>query len=187
MVYRCFIVLALFSLVGCYQTPAGMLEGKWLGKPDSTAAAKKRGDAAQTSTAGMAPTEATGGQGKATGATDLEAYDIGIHLDFHSDKTVEMALADGSQPRSGIWRVVTTLPPNGAEIEITWVEENESPKTPTDEPELTSIEKRRFLVEFENGSAAEGATEDEGIAGFTLREKGAEIKFGRLFFAPVAE
>jgi len=176
------MLLALLPLVGCYQTPASKLEGKWLGKPDSTAAAEKRSQAAQAASDSVAPTEATGVKdGSASGTTDLEAFDIGIRLDFHDDKTVDMSLADGSETRPGIWRVVTTLPPNGAEIEITWVEENKDPTKLPDEPALTPIEKRRFLVEFE-----EGLPNGDDIAGFTLREKGADIKFGRLYFSSVA-
>lgn len=175
MLLRTFVVLLCLSITGCYQTHADRLVGTWQGEPDSTEAAaarsNKKAELQQVELGGEKKLGSAESK-RAPEPTDLEAYDVGIKLDFHGDKTVQMSLSDGSEVRQGVWRVVTGLPPSGAEIEISLTADDNAAAT----------EKRRFLVDFENHSDDASAT-----TGFTLREKGADVKFGRLYFSPVTE
>ncbi len=165
----CFVAFLLVASAGCQQTVRSRLVGTWTGRPDTAADAAARSaklKAKQRSEGGSgvdSPTEdaATAELGK----TDLEQHDVAVCMTFADDKTVAMALGDGSEEVAGVWRVVATLPPDGAEIEISLTDsEGESSKR---------NEKRRFIIDFqENGDAP----------GFTLVEKGADPQFGRLYF-----
>lgn len=159
---------------GCQQSVSTRLVGAWQGRPDTTAAAAKRSaeqKAKERSLAGddaaAAPTDAESDVTPAK--TDLELHDVVIDLTFAETAEVTMSLGDGSQPLRGTWRVVETLPPRGAEIEISLA------KTTTAEPDKPAppSEKRRFIVDFQGNDPA---------AGYTLVEKGADPQFGRLYF-----
>lgn len=166
----CFVV----PVAGCQQSISSRLEGQWHGKPDTVAAAAERSKKLKdkqkeaNETAAIVPVEDQAAAAK--GKTDLEQHDVTINLTFHSDKTIAMELGDGSQPLVGRWRILQTLPPRGAELEITSRPTGKlSPEDKVDE------QKRRFVIDFQGDDAKDG---------FTLVEKGADPKFGRLYFAP---
>lgn len=169
-----FVTLWIVTFIGCQQSTTGRLLGTWRGRPDSAAAADKRshqlkekqiqiaGRDQDMSANGDVPS--SGQEEGATGRTDLEQYDVAVELDFQRGGRVRMTLIGDDESLEGVWRVVADLPPNAAEIEIGLL----AAKGQGVE------EKRRFLIEFqEHGDAP----------GFTLREKGADPKFGRLYFA----
>ena len=160
----------LAVLVGCQPSTPSRLLGKWEGHPDTPKAAASR-EALQK--AKQPAGEADSSLLKPTsnghlGETLLEGFEVGISLHFTKDKKVAMQLLGKQEPLVGVWRVVTTLPPDGAEIEIGLMEKKSTKgKTPV---------KRRFLIEFHpNGETP----------GFTLQEKGADPAFGRLYFKQV--
>lgn len=146
------------------------LEGVWVGRPDTAAAAAERSARlkAEQQGASDSPTAVPVDQPPpaAKGRTELEQHDLAIRLDFAADGHVTMSLGDGSERLDGTWRIVSLLPPDGAEIEINLKQDGE----PT---EAARREKRRFIIDFQK--------HDEQ-AGFTLVEKGADPQFGRLYF-----
>lgn len=147
---------------------SGRLTGEWVGQPDTAAAARERSarlraEHQQASGAGLdVPTEDAAEA--ELGTTDLERHDVTIRMTLGGDKTAHLSLGDGSREVSGVWRLVTSLPPDGAEIEIS---------TSADDESAEQIEKRRFIIDFQDAGDRPG---------FTLIEKGAEPQFGRLYF-----
>lgn len=162
-------VASSLLLVGCQQSATSRLVGEWVGRPDTAAAAAARGDKlkAKQRSGTTAAVEAPSDEEAAAelGKTDLEQHDVIICMTLGSNKRVSMSLGDHSQPLEGVWRVVTTLPPDGAEIEISLTQSSE---------EMSErAEKRRFIIDFQ---------ENDNAPGFTLVEKGADPQFGRLYF-----
>lgn len=162
------LVCPAILLAGCQQSITSRLVGEWTGCPDTASAAaarsakRKAQQQSEPDAIADAPTDA-----KATselGKTELEQHDVTINMALAADKSARMSLGDGSEPLAGVWRVVTTLPPDGAEIEISLSHSNADPR-----PQ----EKRRFIIDFQQHN-------DE--TGFTLVEKGADPIFGRLYF-----
>lgn len=172
------VVCVVAPLAGCQQSLSSRLEGEWRGRPDTAAAAAERSkklkakqnEDEQTEDAFPGDKQPAADKGK----TDLEQHDVTIELNFKSDKTISMSLGDGSQPLTGVWRILQTLPPRGAEIEIT-SQPAEQPAEKTSPEDKTVEQKRRFVIDFQGDNAADG---------FTLVEKGADPKFGRLYFTP---
>lgn len=170
--YAAICCLLLLSIAGCRQSIGDRLLGDWVGKPDTAAAAAERSAQLKAKSADKGGEEDTlpvDEEGAATrGKTDLEQHNVSITLRFENSRDVKMSIAQGGPPLEGSWRVVQTLPPRGAEIEISLKQPNGKadgkPKTP---------EKRRFVIDFQG---------DDADAGFTLFEKGADPQFGRLYF-----
>ena len=160
----CLLVFAIVVLTGCQQSMTGRLTGEWVGRPDTAAAAQERSAKLkarhQEADASVdAPTEDAASN---LGATDLEQHDVTIRMTLDGDKTARLSLGDGSKALTGIWRLVTTLPPDGAEVEISLEADGKD-----------AIQKRRFIIDFQqNGDSSS----------FTLVEKGADPQFGRLYF-----
>jgi hypothetical protein len=163
------LVFPLLYSVGCQQSITSRLAGAWIGRPDTAAAAAARSAKLKANQNGESnPVANLPSDDAATaelGKTYLEQHDVTIHMSFAGDKNVRMSLGDGSEPLAGVWRVVSTLPPDGAEIEIS-LNESEGDQPPRNE-------KRRFIVDFQQNGAAPG---------FTLIEKGADPQFGRMYF-----
>ena len=178
-----FCLLALLVTPGCQQPVRERIVGQWIGKPDTAAAAAERvakQQAAAEKKSGDEQDEAVPKQDSTAklGVTDLEGHDVTILLYFNSDKTVKMSLGDESQPREGVWRVVESLPPQGAEIEISLTTKAEPGAEDEKPSKQKSVEKRRFIIDFQ---------QQDDSTGFTLIEKGADPKFGRLYFEQKAK
>ncbi|MCA9239174.1 MAG: hypothetical protein KDA37_03190 [Planctomycetales bacterium] len=175
----CCLVLPLLT-VGCGpQTPSQRLVGEWVGRPDTFAAQKQRnpiptaaGREAEAKSQANRPAKPTAAEEKLSRlqpseSTDLEAYDFSISLDFLPDGKVEMALT-GQPPLSGQWRVLST------DVGVSRLEivPAASPDDPAgDQPTELEPTRRVFTVRF-----------DKSGDGFTLREEGADIRFGWLYF-----
>ncbi len=106
--------------------------------------------------------------------TDLETHDFVVTLDFQRLGKVRMEL-NGEQPIGGTWRVLST-DVGVSLIEI--VDQPPSAAAPTDQPATDRAAavsaapvKRRFALKWNQ----------EGD-GFTLREEGADPRFGWLYF-----
>lgn len=174
-VFLLFIATAMLVSIGCQQSMSNRLEGKWVGRPDSAEAAADRSarlKAEQQGAAEESPAVPVDDMPPAARQrTELEQHDVEIHLDFAADKQVTMSLGNDREPLHGVWRVVATLPPDGAEIEIHLKPPGESSTAAPTSGERR--EKRRFIIDFQKHGAE---------AGFTLMEKGADPQFGRLYF-----
>ncbi len=156
------LVLLLGLLSGCQPSDSSRLVGDWVGHPDSAASAAERSANRGDQAAGAAPQpDATARN--SLGATLLEGVEVRVRLTFQREGDVTMELEGEETTLAGVWRVVADLPPNGVEIEISLLKEGEERGT----------QKRRFLVDFQP---------DGDTPGFTLREKGADPQFGRLYF-----
>ncbi|QDU54955.1 hypothetical protein Pan181_11400 [Aeoliella mucimassa] len=160
---------------GCQESIRDRLVGEWVGQPDTAAAAAERvakrqesQDSEKATGNGMPVQDAT----NKLEQTDLEGHEVTIRLQFKGDKTVHMSLGDNSEPREGHWRVLTLLPPDGAEIEIT-LDASEASEADDQTATKKAGEKRRFIVDFQ---------QDGEKPGFTLVEKNSDPKFGRLYF-----
>ena len=99
--------------------------------------------------------------------TDWENYDLSVSLDFVDHGRVELSIsggaaAEGLEPVSGKWHVLSTTP-IGCTIEVETAGENSA-----------AVVRRKFELIFD---------EREGeCVGFTLREVGADRQLGMLYF-----
>lgn len=165
--------LLLLSMAGCQQSITDRLMGEWVGTPDTAAAAAERSAKLKAKEVKNGDTDEAalpvGDEVASTrGKTDLEGHNVTVELNFMGHRDVHMEIAQGGPPLDGTWRVVQTLPPRGAEIEIRLKQE-----TSDKDSKPKTSEKRRFVIDFQG---------DESNAGFTLFEKGADPQFGRLYF-----
>ena len=191
MVFRLGWVLLLAAITaGCRERMADQLLGRWIGRPD-TAVARGTREAGryQDLAAGPAP---TGRQVEAKSSaedqqdspllavpmSDWERYDVRILLEFADAQRVHMSLADGSEPRSGVWRVVQQTPV-GLVIEI------ETRARGLDEGQVvtplgsTGCQRRRFELQFDyDHRSARG----QRCIGFRLVELGADPRLGAIYF-----
>lgn len=177
----CLAVLLLAA--GCSpQTPSQRLVGEWVGRPDTFAAQKQRNPiptapGREATAKAQAPTKPTGAQDKLSRmqpseTTDLEAYDFAITLDFREDAQVVMTL-NGQQPLTGRWEVLST-DVGVSRLEIVPTVEPEAAANGSAEQKPAADEqptKRIFTIRFNKAGD-----------GFTLREEGADIRFGWLYF-----
>lgn len=176
------VCLLVVATTGCQPTVRSRLEGKWEGRPDTTAAiaarqakASQRKATSNDQAADESDSPSEEEAEAAHGPTDLERFDVAIELEFQSGGTARMTLV-GGESYDAVWRVLTKVPPDGAEIELGRLGNAADAPTgspPTKAGDDTVVEKRRFVIDFQK----DGDTE-----GFTLREKGADPKFGRLYF-----
>jgi len=162
---------------GCQHRDAGMLLGRWIGRPDSAAAraereAQKYGDARPSSDAVaqlIGHSDAAAPPEQQAGKTDWEQYDVAVLLNFVSRGRIEMSLADGTQSRSGWWRMIESGPA-GCSIEV----ETNASKTPYNGAEPGELQRRRFQIDFD--------LRDGACVGFLLTEAGADRQLGALYF-----
>lgn len=96
-------------------------------------------------------------------ATDLESFDFRLTLEFAEGGQLEMHKGENQQPLSGTWQVLSRTG-NRAQLEIAASRGGEVSKE-------SKLEQRRFELVLEPGAN-----------GFTLREEGADPKFGWLYF-----
>lgn len=144
---------------GCQQHADSLLQGTWIGRPDTAEAraareAEKYGE----------PLELAESSNTAFGRTDWEAYDIELRFRFGSHDRLEMSRADGSEAVSASWSVLDTSP-TGCTIEV--VTEQDAPQQ---NPAV-----RRFHLEYDE---REGA-----LVGFLLTEVRADRGLGALYFS----
>lgn len=180
----CFFPLLLVAIVanvvGCGAGPLEQqLVGRWVGKPDSMAGREKRvpspiteADEATTSDDNQAvSSQENGGQAeepaKTNESTDLETFDFRLTLDFGPEGMIEMWKEERQELLSGTWQVLSQTG-NRANIEIAVKREADRESEQQPEPIL---EQRRFELVLEPEAT-----------GFTLREEGADPKFGWLYF-----
>ncbi len=153
------VALALVAwTAGCQQRVASKLQGRWIGKPDSTATRTAR----EANKYGDSPTEDSGQEsdspaGKLSLSTDWEKYEASIVMDFVSHHRLEMSL-DGEQSLSGSWKVVSTSPA-ACTIEVATKD---------------ATERRRFELLLDE--------RDGACVGFELTEAGADPRVGSLYF-----
>lgn len=166
-------MLILLSSVGCQQSTSGRLVGKWTGHVDSADKANSRkAQLKEKADAAEAPGEAPEDVESSAEPTVLEGVEVRVDLEFESGGRAQMTL-DGKEPLVGVWRVIRTIPPDGAEIEIGLLVVSSADAEKDSDGELKVGEKRRFEIEFQP---------DGDTPGFMLHEKGADPKFGRLYF-----
>ncbi len=162
-----FFALLLVS-TGCQQRPAGKLQGRWEGRPDSAASLASREADKYGDLPAKSPQVEEGSATKTdipTPVTDWENYDVTILMDFLSSDRLEMSL-DGELSRSASWKVVSTSPA-GCTIEVLT-------KTEATEGESPTAERRQFKLLLD---------EHEGTCvGFLLTEAGADRLQGALYF-----
>jgi len=185
-------VLLLFSSVGCQQRAASKLQGRWEGRPDTSAArAKRESERFAKTTVDLTGHDSTGhvsgdkvsvgqelagqkraDQNRVGGASDLaqltdwENYDVTILIDFVSSERLEMSLVGGKQPQSGSWKVVSTSPA-GCAIEVQTEAEGANGEKPT-------RVRRRFELLLDE--------RDGTCVGFLLTETGADRQQGAIYF-----
>lgn len=122
----------------------------------------------------------TSGQGTTSSidATDWEQYDVQILLEFARSRQVHMSLTNGSEPRSGIWRVVRETP-IGIVIEI---ETRRSGQPGNQEIPIegdVTTERRRFELQLDFDDPP---TSGQPCVGFRLIELGADPRLGAIYF-----
>lgn len=149
-----FLLLTMFSAIGCQSRTVGHLLGRWEGRPDTAAGraerdAERYGDTAPPTVSQLSK-------------TDWENYDLVVSLEFVDRERIELALSDGSEPVAGEWSIISTSP-IGCTIEV---------DTAGESPE--SRVRRQFQLELD---------ERDGVCvGFTMREVGADRQLGALYF-----
>jgi hypothetical protein len=172
----------LLPLAGC--GPVGtskQLLGKWEGRPDTFAAQAQR-DPIPTAPGYRAPAPPQGAAVSASKApagqvaplqvsqtTDLESHDFVVTLDFQRQGRVRMEL-NGAQPIEGAWRVLST-DVGVSVIEIVDQPPSVAPQADQPDTDRPAAVKRRFALKWNNEAD-----------GFTLREEGADPRFGWLYF-----
>jgi len=162
-------LLCLFVLIattGCQQRVASKLAGEWVGQPDtadgrSARDAEKYGD----QSAGQ-PTDASTKPRDASRVSDWENYDVTVEINFQTGNRLEMSLADGDQPRTGRWTVVSTAP-TSCIIEVVTEPENTTKEAP-------DPVRRRFELLLDE--------RDGECVGFTMTEVGADRLQGAMYF-----
>ena len=162
------LVLLLVLCSGCQQRAVNVLQGRWIGQPDTaemqiSREAEKYGDEKPSGGGLAANFEGEDADADTEPGTDWEGYEAKIVMEFASDERVKMTL-NGKQPVEGKWKVVSTNP-TGCMIEVETESETDS------EPSLV---RRRFDLLFDQ---REGAT-----VGFQLAEAGADPQLGALYF-----
>lgn len=193
MIYRLVSILLLVGITaGCRDRRADSLLGRWLGQADTVADQEARETAryqspAARSTAPAPP--ANGPQGALSAAvrpaatmavetSDWERYDVRILLEFRRSQQVTMSLADGSEPRAGIWRVVHTTPA-GLVIEIKTRGSGQEIDQPIPTMGESQVERRRFELQLDYDTRSGKSQE---CVGFRLIELGADPRLGALYF-----
>ncbi len=163
----CALIGGLCFAVGCQQQVSSQLLGRWVGQPD-TAAARAARDQQKYGSSGVADPAAQQFV-RERPPTDWEQYATEIRLHFINKNTVEMSLADGSQPISGTWEVLGTSPV-GCTIQVSTPRSSGSEQSPAE----NSSQLRRFEVELNE--------QDGECVGFLLYEAGADRQLGAVYF-----
>ncbi|MEM9185534.1 MAG: hypothetical protein AAGB00_03465 [Planctomycetota bacterium] len=172
-------VAAFSGVTGCGTAPLEQqLLGEWVGSPDSAAARESRTPSKLTQLTGRAtdganaagekaaeeeitaaadPVNAESPHPAAAEATDLDAFDFRITLNLRPRGELRMSLSGGAA-LAGSWQVLVQEGATGV-LEL------------VSKPEGAVAQQRRFEVAM-----------DPNGAGFTLREEGADPRFGWLYF-----
>ena len=155
--YLLIVFLSLFSM-GCQQRVATLLAGKWEGRPD-TAAERENREAEKYGDRAVVASESTA---TVRDATDWEAYDISITIEFVSRSEIKFALQGETEPVEGTWSILQSGP-SGCTIEV---------KTPTGVE--STVQLRRYRLELDQ--------RENELHGFLLTEVGADRGLGALYF-----
>lgn len=147
---------------GCQQRTAGELHGRWVGKPDSAAAKTAR----EAEKYGDDPPQAQADATLPKQATDWEAIDVQVELNFVSGSALELSLAGLGSKVQASWSIIETSP-TGCTIEVVTA-------TSTAEDGTAASERRRFELLFDE--------RDGTLVGFELSEVGADRQVGALYF-----
>lgn len=153
------LCLCALAVVGCEgpRSTKQRLEGEWQGRPEKSAERVLR---EWPRPAGGAPVADPDAERRAAASlpTDLEGYGVErVGLTLRGDGVAKLSL-DQQPGLEGRWRMVMSEG-RRAVVEIAV------------EPAVNSEERRRFAIEFLPGEER-----------FTLREEGADLRFGRLIF-----
>jgi len=205
MFYRFpWILLFLGLTAGCQDRMAAKLQGRWIGQPDTRANQAEREalryqdlivstqkkspmqDVDRSNEIQMsAPSQhdsqsdnASLGTNPPISVTDWEHYDVQILLEFAGSQQVNMSLADGSEPRSGAWRVIRETP-IGLVIEIETRQSGLAANREGPGKIDVSTERRRFELQLDFEDPSTGG---QSCVGFRLIELGADPRLGAIYF-----
>jgi hypothetical protein len=110
--------------------------------------------------------------------TDWERYKVRILLEFARAGELRMSLANGTEPRLGVWRVVQETP-IGLVIEIVTRGPGMEEGQKVSAPGVASARRRRFELQLDYEDHSGNGQE---CVGFRLVELGADPRLGAIYF-----